>query len=47
MDRVATLRDQFPADLLKQRAAAFSYEACASRYLALLKALAPHRALAT
>jgi glycosyltransferase involved in cell wall biosynthesis len=47
MDRVATLREQFPAEMLKQRAAAFSYEACTSRYLALLKTLAPHRALAT
>jgi glycosyltransferase involved in cell wall biosynthesis len=44
MDQVATLRAQFPAAMLKQRAAEFSYSACASRYMTLFKALAPHRA---
>ncbi len=47
MDQVATLREQFPADVLRQRAGEFSYAACASRYLAMFKALAPHRAWAT
>jgi glycosyltransferase involved in cell wall biosynthesis len=46
MDQVATLRERFPADLLRQRASEFSYAACASRYMALFKALAPHRAWA-
>lgn len=46
MDQVATLRDRFPADLLRQRAAEFSYAACASRYMAMFKVLAPHRAWA-
>lgn len=44
MDQVATLRDRFPADTLRERAADFSYAACASRYMAMFKALAPHRA---
>jgi glycosyltransferase involved in cell wall biosynthesis len=47
MDRVATLRAQFPADMLKQRAAEFSYTACASRYMTLFQALAPHRVWAS
>jgi glycosyltransferase involved in cell wall biosynthesis len=46
MDQVATLRDRFPADLLRQRAGEFSYAACASRYMAMFKVLAPHRAWA-
>jgi glycosyltransferase involved in cell wall biosynthesis len=47
MDEVATLRARFPAALLRQRAEEFSYAACASRYMAMFKALAPHRAWAT
>jgi glycosyltransferase involved in cell wall biosynthesis len=47
MDQVATLRAQFPADMLKQRAAEFSYAACASRYMTMFKALAPHRVWAS
>jgi glycosyltransferase involved in cell wall biosynthesis len=46
MDEVATLRDRFPAAMLRQRAGEFSYAACASRYMALFKALVPHRAWA-
>jgi glycosyltransferase involved in cell wall biosynthesis len=46
MDQVATLRERFPAELLRQRAGKFSYAACALRYMAMFKALAPHRALA-
>ena len=46
MDQVLSLRDRFPADMLRQRAAEFSYAACASRYMVLFKALAPHRAWA-
>jgi glycosyltransferase involved in cell wall biosynthesis len=46
MDQVATLRERFPADMLRQRAEEFSYAACASRYMAMFKALAPHRAWA-
>jgi glycosyltransferase involved in cell wall biosynthesis len=46
MDEVATLRDRFPADMLRRRAADFSYAACASRYMAMFKVLAPHRAWA-
>jgi glycosyltransferase involved in cell wall biosynthesis len=46
MDQVATLRHRFPADMLRRRAGEFSYAACASRYMALFKALAPHRAWA-
>jgi glycosyltransferase involved in cell wall biosynthesis len=47
MGQVATLRERFPAEMLKQRAAEFSYAVCASRYIALFKALAPHRAWAS
>jgi glycosyltransferase involved in cell wall biosynthesis len=46
MNEVATLRDRFPAEMLRQRAGEFSYAACASRYMALFKSLAPHRAWA-
>jgi glycosyltransferase involved in cell wall biosynthesis len=46
MDQAATLRERFPADMLRRRAGEFSYAACASRYMALFKALAPHRAWA-
>ncbi|WP_428484941.1 glycosyltransferase [Rhodopila sp.] len=44
MDQVATLRERFPAATLRERAADFSYAACASRYIGLFKVLAPHRA---
>jgi glycosyltransferase involved in cell wall biosynthesis len=44
MDQVATLREQFPSDLLRRRAAEFNYATCASRYMAMFEALAPHRA---
>jgi glycosyltransferase involved in cell wall biosynthesis len=44
MNGVTTLRERFPADLLRQRANEFSYAACASRYMALFKSLAPNRA---
>jgi glycosyltransferase involved in cell wall biosynthesis len=47
MDQVATLRKRFPANALRQRAMDFSYAACASRYLAMFKELAPPRAWAT
>jgi glycosyltransferase involved in cell wall biosynthesis len=43
MDGVSTLRARFPADLLRQRANAYTYEACASRYAAMFEALAPQR----
>jgi glycosyltransferase involved in cell wall biosynthesis len=46
MDQVATLRERFPADSLRQRAGDFNYAACASRYMAMFKMLAPHRAWA-
>ena len=46
MDHVRGLRDRFPAEILRQRAGEFSYAACASRYMAMFKALAPHRAWA-
>jgi glycosyltransferase involved in cell wall biosynthesis len=46
MDQAATLRARFPADMLRRRAGEFSYAACASRYMALFKVLAPHRAWA-
>ncbi len=46
MDQVATLRDRFPAEMLRRRADEFSYAACASRYMAMFKALAPNRAWA-
>jgi len=47
MDQVATLRERFPAEVLKRRARDFSYTACAARYMELFKALAPHRAWAS
>jgi glycosyltransferase involved in cell wall biosynthesis len=46
MDQVATLRERFPAETLRRRAGEFSYAACASRYMAMFKQLAPHRAWA-
>jgi glycosyltransferase involved in cell wall biosynthesis len=46
MDQVQTLRERFPSEMLRQRAADFSYAACASRYMAMFKALVPHRAWA-
>jgi glycosyltransferase involved in cell wall biosynthesis len=47
MDQVATLRDRFPAAMLRQRAGEFSYAACASRYMSLFKSLTPHLVWAT
>jgi glycosyltransferase involved in cell wall biosynthesis len=44
MDQVTTLRERFPADMLRERAGYFSYAACASRYLAIFRSLAPQRA---
>lgn len=46
MDQVGTLRERFPVELLRQRAEKYSYAVCASRYMAMFKALAPHRAWA-
>lgn len=46
MDQVTDLCERFPAEMLRQRAGEFSYAAWASRYMALFKALAPHRAWA-
>jgi len=43
MNEVATLRERFPAELLRNRALDYSYAACASRYMALFSALAPNR----
>lgn len=45
MDQVSTLRQRFPADLLKERANMFSYATCASRYMTLFMSLAPQRAM--
>jgi glycosyltransferase involved in cell wall biosynthesis len=44
MSEAATLRLRFPAEILRHRAADFSYAACAARYIAMFKTLAPHRA---
>ncbi len=44
MNEVGTLRQRFPADVLRARANEFSYSACASRYMTLLRTLAPNRA---
>lgn len=46
MDQVATLRERFPAEMLRERANAFSYAACASRYMAMFNALVPQGAWA-
>ena len=46
MDQVGTLRQRFPVEMLRQRAGEYSYAACASRYMALFRALAPNRAWA-
>jgi len=46
MDQVTVLRERFPAEFLRQRANDFSYAACASRYVAIFKTLAPNRAWA-
>jgi glycosyltransferase involved in cell wall biosynthesis len=44
MNEAGSLRARFPAEVLRHRAADFSYAACATRYMAMFKALAPHRA---
>lgn len=46
MDQVGGLRERFPAEMLRQRANGYTYDLCASRYLSMLKTLAPHRAWA-
>jgi glycosyltransferase involved in cell wall biosynthesis len=46
MNEVATLRARFPSELLHQRAATYTYEACAAQYAAVFEALAPQRAWA-
>jgi glycosyltransferase involved in cell wall biosynthesis len=46
MDQVATLRERFPPEMLRHRADEYSYAACASRYMAMFKALTPNRAWA-
>jgi glycosyltransferase involved in cell wall biosynthesis len=46
LDQVWTLRERFPADMLRERANAFSYAVCAARYMAMFKSLVPHRAWA-
>jgi N-acetylglucosaminyldiphosphoundecaprenol N-acetyl-beta-D-mannosaminyltransferase len=38
MDQIDTLRERFPAEMLRQRAADFSDAACTSRYLVMSKA---------
>jgi glycosyltransferase involved in cell wall biosynthesis len=43
MNEVSTLRARFPADLLRQRANAYTYDACAAQYVAVMEALAPKR----
>jgi glycosyltransferase involved in cell wall biosynthesis len=43
MDRVNTLSEQFPPQLLKTRAAEFTNAACAARYAALFRSLLPRR----
>ena len=47
MDHVTTLRERFPAELLRRRAADFCYEVCASRYMAVSRELAPERTWTT
>lgn len=44
MNEVGTLRARFPADLLRQRANAYTYDACAAQYAAVFEALVPERA---
>ncbi|HET6606668.1 MAG TPA: glycosyltransferase [Rhodopila sp.] len=44
MNEVGTLRARFPADLLRQRSGAYTYEACAAQYAAVFETLAPQRA---
>jgi glycosyltransferase involved in cell wall biosynthesis len=46
MDQVGTLRERFPADMLRQRAEAFTYGACSARYVDVLRALVPNRTVA-
>ena len=46
MDQVGTLRAKFPSAMLQDRASAFSYAACASRYMTMFKAIVPHCAWA-
>ena len=44
MNEVGTLRQRFPADMLRARANDFSYAVCASRYMTMLQTLVPNRA---
>jgi glycosyltransferase involved in cell wall biosynthesis len=46
IDQATTLRSRFPADLLKERAAAFSDEACTAAFLALFDNLIPRKSTA-
>jgi glycosyltransferase involved in cell wall biosynthesis len=46
MDQIESLRERFPAQMLRRRAADFSYTACTSRYMTMFKTLAPQRAWA-
>jgi glycosyltransferase involved in cell wall biosynthesis len=43
MDEVRILRERFPTEVLRHRAADFSYTACTSRYTTMFKALVPNR----
>ncbi|HVY15000.1 MAG TPA: glycosyltransferase [Rhodopila sp.] len=44
MDEVRSLHTRFPAETLCQRASAFTYDACAARYVEVFQALTPKRA---
>lgn len=46
MDQVASLRQRFPADMLRARAAEFTIGACAARYIALIRSVVPDAAVA-
>ena len=46
LNQVTELRERFPAVTLQRRAGEFSYAACASRYMAMFKALVPNAAWA-
>lgn len=46
MDQVGSLRRRFPADALRERANAFTYQACTNRYIEVLMTLTPNRAWA-
>ncbi|MBS0644283.1 MAG: glycosyltransferase [Acetobacteraceae bacterium] len=46
LDQIGSLKQRFPPEMLRKRAAEFSYAACSARYIKLFSRLVPHRSWA-